>query len=234
SDLTATLLGRAFDASTVTLWKDVPGVLTADPRVVRDARLIPRVHIREAAELAYYGAKVLHPRALLGLSENTRLFIRPLADPGAPGTEISAHRDRAAEKRFPGGSIAMRGDLGAWCARVGEGADEEPRILAQSEKSAWVEHLRAIVRELRCFTDVNARNEPRVANDARVGGQYSRDVLPERDGRCVEGATEQCRRQIGSAAAEGDDRAIFCPRDEAGHHRDDTAAHQWCEGFANR
>lgn len=103
SDLTATLLGRSLGngASTVTLWKDVPGVLTADPRVVPDARLLPRVHVREAAELAYYGAKVLHPRALLGMSDKTRLLIRPLSDPDAPGTEISTVRDRAAEKRHP-------------------------------------------------------------------------------------------------------------------------------------
>jgi aspartokinase/homoserine dehydrogenase 1 len=101
SDFSATLLARALDASAVTLWKDVPGVLTADPRVVPDARLIPRVHVREAAELAYYGAKVLHPRSLLGLGESTRLFIRPLAEPDAPGTEISTRRDRTAEKRHP-------------------------------------------------------------------------------------------------------------------------------------
>ena len=49
SDLTATLLARALGASSVTLWKDVPGVLTADPRVVPDARLIPRVHVNLAA-----------------------------------------------------------------------------------------------------------------------------------------------------------------------------------------
>lgn len=109
SDLTATLLGRALDASTVTLWKDVPGVLTADPRVVPDARLIPRVHVREAAELAYYGARVLHPRALLGLGDRTRLFIRPLAAPNEPGTEISARRDRAAEKRLPVRAITAIG-----------------------------------------------------------------------------------------------------------------------------
>jgi bifunctional aspartokinase / homoserine dehydrogenase 1 len=47
------------------LWKDVPGILTADPRLVPDARLIPQLHHREAAEVAHYGAKVLHPRALI-------------------------------------------------------------------------------------------------------------------------------------------------------------------------
>ncbi|MEP6590187.1 MAG: aspartate kinase [Gemmatimonadota bacterium] len=95
SDLTATLLGRALDATSVTLWKDVPGLLTADPRVVPDARLLPHVHVREAAELAYYGAKVLHPRALLPLADRKiPLFLRPFASPDAPGTEISTRRDQ--------------------------------------------------------------------------------------------------------------------------------------------
>ena len=65
SDLTAALVGRALGAARVNLWKDVPGLLTADPRVVPDARVLPQLNVREAAELAYYGAKVLHPRALI-------------------------------------------------------------------------------------------------------------------------------------------------------------------------
>jgi aspartokinase/homoserine dehydrogenase 1 len=93
SDLTATLLGRALRAASVTLWKDVPGLLTADPRIVSDARVIPQLNAREAAELAYYGAKVLHPRALTPLIDRpTPLFIRPFADPSAAGTEISGRR----------------------------------------------------------------------------------------------------------------------------------------------
>ena len=93
SDLTATLLGRALGAREVTLWKDVPGMLTADPRVVPDARVIPQLHQREAAELAYYGAKVLHPRALIPVAgRSLAIRIRPFADPGARGTEISRRR----------------------------------------------------------------------------------------------------------------------------------------------
>jgi aspartokinase/homoserine dehydrogenase 1 len=93
SDLTATLLGRALEASRVTLWKDVPGLLTADPRVVSDARVIPQLHVREAAELAYYGAKVLHSRALIPVQgKPIPVFVRPFAEPSAPGTEISSHQ----------------------------------------------------------------------------------------------------------------------------------------------
>src|SRR2546421_612176 len=93
SDLTATLLARVLGAREVSLWKDVPGLLTADPRIVPDARVVPQVHVREAAELAYYGAKVLHPRALIPvIKRNVAIRIRPFADPTSLGTEISRRR----------------------------------------------------------------------------------------------------------------------------------------------
>ncbi|MBK6306323.1 MAG: bifunctional aspartate kinase/homoserine dehydrogenase I [Gemmatimonadetes bacterium] len=93
SDLTATLLARALKATSITLWKDVAGFLTADPRIVSDAQVIPQLTPREAAELAYYGAKVLHPRALIPLGDrNIPIRIRPFADPDFPGTEISRRR----------------------------------------------------------------------------------------------------------------------------------------------
>ncbi len=93
SDMTATLLGRCLGASRVVLWKDVPGILTADPRAVPDARLIPQLHHREAAEVAYYGAKVLHPRALMPLSETRVILdVRSFLDPTKPGTEVSSRR----------------------------------------------------------------------------------------------------------------------------------------------
>src|SRR5437870_3725106 len=93
SDLTATLLARVLGAREVSLWKDVPGLLTADPRIVPDARVVPQVHLREAAELAYYGAKVLHPRSLVPvMKQNVAIRIRPFADPASLGTEISRRR----------------------------------------------------------------------------------------------------------------------------------------------
>ena len=92
SDLTATVLGRSLSAAEVWLWKDVPGFLTADPRVVADARVIPQLNVREAAELAYYGAKVLHPRALTPAGTRVRVFVRPVDRPHEKGTEISGRR----------------------------------------------------------------------------------------------------------------------------------------------
>lgn len=105
TDLTATLLARSLGAKTVVFWKDVPGILTADPRLVPDARVIPHLHHREAAEVAHYGAKVLHPRALIPVS-GTRitLRIRSFVDASLPGTEVSA---RASMKGYPVKALAI-------------------------------------------------------------------------------------------------------------------------------
>jgi aspartate kinase len=65
SDYTAGLVGAALRAREIQIWTDVPGVLTADPRLVPVARTIPRLSYAEAAELAYFGAKVLHPKTIL-------------------------------------------------------------------------------------------------------------------------------------------------------------------------
>lgn len=105
SDLTATVLARSMGARTVVLWKDVPGILTADPRLVPDARLIPQLHHREAAEVAHYGAKVLHPRALIPIAGTTiALHVRSFIHPELPGTEVSA---RQALKGYPVKALAL-------------------------------------------------------------------------------------------------------------------------------
>ncbi|HXF25157.1 MAG TPA: aspartate kinase [Gemmatimonadaceae bacterium] len=93
SDLAATVLARALDAAHVILWKDVDGLLSADPRVVATARVIPHLTFREAAELAHYGVRVLHPRTLAPLTERTRVHVRPFGNRLAAGTEISSHRN---------------------------------------------------------------------------------------------------------------------------------------------
>jgi bifunctional aspartokinase / homoserine dehydrogenase 1 len=108
SDLTATLLGRCLGVRRIVLWKDVPGILTSDPRLVPDARLIHHLHHREAAELAHYGAKVLHPRALIPMTgTRTILHVRSFVNPDAPGTEISARRP---EPGYPVKALAIVAD----------------------------------------------------------------------------------------------------------------------------
>lgn len=135
SDVTATLLARALHAGSVMLWKDVPGLLTADPRVVPDARLIPSLHVREASELAYHGAKILHPRALIGLPATTRLYLRPLADVSAMGTEISSYVTAGARKRgtpaLPVKALAVIADQ-ALVTIVGNGMAGLPGVAARA------------------------------------------------------------------------------------------------------
>lgn len=69
SDFSASILAAALDAAELWIWTDVDGIMTADPRIVPDAAVLPEVTYREAAELAYNGAKILHPRTLAPLVE---------------------------------------------------------------------------------------------------------------------------------------------------------------------
>src|ERR1700733_712647 len=90
SDYSATILGAALDASEVVIWTDVDGVLTADPRLVPEARTIPVISYREAAELAYFGAKVLHPKTLNPVMQaGITVWIRNSFTPERPGTKIT-------------------------------------------------------------------------------------------------------------------------------------------------
>ncbi len=97
SDYTATIFGSALDASRVVIWTDVDGVLSADPRMVPDAAPLASLHYREAAELAYFGAKVLHPRTMRPLVEpRIPLLIKNTLNPSAAGTLITDASDRDA------------------------------------------------------------------------------------------------------------------------------------------
>ena len=90
SDYSATILGAALGAAEVIIWKSVDGVLTADPRIVPDARTIPEISYREAAELAYFGAKVLHPKTLRAvIGSGIPVWIRNTFAPDRPGTKIT-------------------------------------------------------------------------------------------------------------------------------------------------
>jgi len=90
SDYSATILGAAMEADEVIIWTDVDGVLTADPRLVPEARTIPVISYREAAELAYFGAKVLHPKTLNPVVEAAiPVWIRNSFAPEKPGTKIT-------------------------------------------------------------------------------------------------------------------------------------------------
>lgn len=90
SDYSATILGAALGAGEVIIWTDVDGVMTADPRLVPDARTIPEISYREATELAYFGAKVLHPKTLHAVSlAKIPVWIRNSFAPERSGTKIT-------------------------------------------------------------------------------------------------------------------------------------------------
>jgi aspartate kinase len=90
SDYSATILGGALDADEVIIWTDVEGVLTADPRLVSEAQTIPEISYREAAELAYFGAKVLHPKTLRPVVQaGIPVWIRNSFAPEKTGTKIT-------------------------------------------------------------------------------------------------------------------------------------------------
>ncbi|ALW88813.1 aspartokinase [Deinococcus arenae] len=97
TDFSATIVGKALGADEVWAWKDVDGVMSADPRVVKDARNIEVLSYGEVMELAYFGAKVLHPLAVTPLQESgIPLRVKSAADPDFPGTLVQAQaRDEA-------------------------------------------------------------------------------------------------------------------------------------------
>ncbi len=95
SDYTAAILADCLDADEVWIWSDVDGVLSADPRVVPDARPIPEISFAEVGELAYFGAKVLHPKTIRPIvNRNMPLWVRNTFNPDFPGTRITQHPAR--------------------------------------------------------------------------------------------------------------------------------------------
>ena len=90
SDYSAAIFAYALDAESVTIWKDVPGVLNADPRVFKDTQLLRQISYREAIELAYYGASVIHPKTLQPLQrKEIPLFVKSFENPADDGTSVS-------------------------------------------------------------------------------------------------------------------------------------------------
>ena len=90
SDYTAALLGNFLDAESVTIWKDVPGILNADPRLIANTVKIDQLTYHDAVELAYSGAQVIHPKTIRPL-ENKKipLYVKPFGDPTAVGSVIT-------------------------------------------------------------------------------------------------------------------------------------------------
>jgi aspartate kinase len=106
SDYTAALVGGAMDAEAIEIWTDVNGIMTADPRVCPDALRVKTISFEEAAELAYFGAKVLHPATILpAVQKNIPVLVLNSRNPENEGTRITA---LATHGRSPFKSIAAK------------------------------------------------------------------------------------------------------------------------------
>ncbi|UYW01182.1 aspartate kinase [Flavobacterium agricola] len=94
SDYTAAIFAYCLNAESVTIWKDVPGVLNADPRYFNETTLLNQISYREAIELAFYGASVIHPKTLQPLqNKEIPLYVKSFINPLLPGTKVSKGQD---------------------------------------------------------------------------------------------------------------------------------------------
>jgi aspartate kinase len=95
SDYTAAVFANILDAESVTIWKDVEGVMNADPKDFRDAVTIPELSYKEVIEMAYYGAQVIHPKTIKPLqNKNIPLYVKSFIDKQLPGTVITGKTSR--------------------------------------------------------------------------------------------------------------------------------------------
>ena len=199
SDYSAALLGAALDAEEIQIWTDVDGMLTADPRVVDHARPVPALSFGEAAELAYFGAKVLHPKTIQpAAARNIPVRILNTFRPDAPGTLIADHASGdqvvtalACKTGITVITITSTGMLMAhgYMRRLFEVFERHKTavdVVSTSEVSVSVTvddpaHLDGIVSGLSVFADVSVARD--LALVAVVGDRYGTN--PEAFGRVV-------------------------------------------------
>lgn len=176
SDYSAALLGAALsdsgaDVAAIEIWTDVDGILTADPRVVPLARPVPEVSYAEAAELAFFGAKVLHPATIRpAVARGIPVVVRNTFRPGAPGTAVKAEAAgsgvRALAARTGVAAILVRNPrmllAHGYAARVFSVFEKHAvpvDVIATSEVSISITvdakaALEGVVRDLGAFADV--------------------------------------------------------------------------------
>jgi len=95
SDYTAAVVGNLLNAESVTIWKDVPGILNADPRIFENTVLIPELTYLDAVELAYSGAQIIHPKTIKPLeNKHIPLYVRPFENPTEAGSVIKATTEK--------------------------------------------------------------------------------------------------------------------------------------------
>jgi len=174
SDTTAALLGAALGAGAIEIWTDVDGILTADPRLVEGARRIPEISYAEAAELAFFGAKVIHPASIRpavrrGIPVTIRNTFRPesagtIIHAGAAGDGVRALASRKGTTAIfvTNPRMLLAHGYAARVFAVFERARVPVDVIATSEVSIAVTvdsgaSLERILRDLESFADVDVR-----------------------------------------------------------------------------
>ena len=192
SDYSAAIFGACLDVEEIQIWTDVDGMLTADPRVVSEPKLVPQLSFAEASELAYFGAKVLHPSTILpAVSKNIPVRILNSRRPEVPGTIITANG------RVHGGLTALACKRGVTVVditstrmlmahgflrrlfEVFERFKTPVDVVTTSEVSVSVtvdnvKRLNDVVHNLRSFAEVNV--EPEMAIVCVVGENLHADT----------------------------------------------------------
>jgi aspartate kinase len=124
SDYSAAVVANLLDAESVTIWKDVPGILNADPRLFENTVLIPELTYLDAVELAYSGAQIIHPKTIKPLqNKGIPLYVSPFGSPNEKGSVIKAITDEVSPILFKSIDATQKGEcdnfLGYWAFRVG-------------------------------------------------------------------------------------------------------------------
>ncbi len=167
SDYSASIIGAGIDADEIWIWTDVDGIMTSDPRVINDARVLKSVSYIEVMELSYFGAKVMHPRSIdPAMRKNILVRVKNTFNPAHPGTMIvkDGHRDSRVVKALTYiekvGSIningaQMIGRPGVAKAIFTALADKAVNVMMISQGSSEA-NISLIVDEAHLITAVNA------------------------------------------------------------------------------
>jgi aspartate kinase len=158
SDYSAAVVAAGLKAEVLEVWKDVDGYMSADPRLVRRARLIPSLSYDEAAELSYFGAKILHPRTVEPLrSARLEIVIKNTLNPDGPGSRITAGRRKSSRIIK---SVAHDTDIGILKVHA-SGVGARPGILglvANRLTEAGI-NIKSVVTSQTCISILLARND---------------------------------------------------------------------------
>jgi aspartate kinase len=172
SDYSAAVVARAMEAEILEIWKDVAGYLSADPKFVLEAQLIPILSYDEAAELSYFGAKILHPRTVEPLRRSKlKIAIKNTLNPDAPGSLITPSIPRS--KNFIK-SVAYDTDIGILKVHS-SGVGARPGILAlvASQLTESGINIKSVVTSQTCISLLLA------LNDLETGRQALNSLQPK-------------------------------------------------------